>query len=335
MNCFKGPFLFSLAFFAASLAQSAAVVKFATLAPEGSTWMNVMKEWNQELEQKSGGELKFRFYAGGISGDEKDMVKKIRFGQLHSGGFTGVGLGEIAPEARILDAPFLFKTSAEADHIYQAFDKEWRGAFEKNGYVLLGWAEVGFIYFFSNTPVRNLQDLKGVKMWMWEGDPIAEVSFKTMGVHPVPLSITDVMTSLQTGLIDGVYSSPLAILALQWFTKTKFMSDFQLANASGAVLISKKSFDALPKVQQDLLLATGKKYLSQLTHASRKENIQAIEALKRNGIQVTSLQSPDDARKFEDMGRSARKALVGRLYSQDLLDKVEKSLQEFRSKPKK
>src|SRR3989344_2256404 len=142
MSCFKGPFLFSLAFFAASLAQSAAVVKFATLAPEGSTWMNVMKEWNQELEQKSGGELKFRFYAGGISGDEKDMVKKIRFGQLHSGGFTGVGLGEIAPEARILDAPFLFKTSAEADHIYQAFDKEWRGAFEKNGYVLLGWAEV-------------------------------------------------------------------------------------------------------------------------------------------------------------------------------------------------
>lgn len=334
MNCFKKTSVFALTILAAASVQGAAVIKFATLAPEGSTWMKIMREWDAELAQKTGGEIKFRFYPGGISGDEKDVVKKIRFGQLHSAGFTGVGLGEIAPEARILDAPFLFKDAGEADHVYQAFDKDFRGAFEKNGYVLLGWAEVGFIYFFSNTPVKGLDDLKGIKMWMWEGDPIAEASFKAMGVNPIPLSITDVMTSLQTGLIDGVYSSPLAILALQWFTKTKYMSDFHLADASGAVLISKKFFDSLPKDQQDILISTGRKYLSRLTALSRGENLSAIETLKKNGIQVASMKFSEDIQKYQEMGRRARRALVGRLYSEDFLNRVEKSLQEFRAKHK-
>lgn len=334
MNCFKKIAVFLLTLFAAASVQGAAVIKFATLAPEGSTWMKIMREWDAELAQKTGGELKFRFYPGGISGDEKDVVKKIRFGQLHSAGFTGVGLGEIAPEARVLDAPFLFKDAGEADHVYQAFNKELHGAFEKNGYVLLGWAEVGFIYFFSNTPVKGPDDLKGIKMWMWEGDPIAEASFKAMGVNPVPLSITDVMTSLQTGLIDGVYSSPLGILALQWFTKTKYMCDFHLADASGAVLISRKFFDSLPKDQQDILISSGRKHLSRLTALSRAENLSAIETLKKNGIQITSVKFPEDIQKYREMGRRARRALVGRLYSEDLLNRVEKSLQEFRAKKK-
>src|SRR3990167_9854536 len=131
MNCFKKTSVFVFMLLAAASVQGAAVVKFATLAPEGSTWMKIMREWDAELAQKTGGELKFRFYPGGISGDEKDVVKKIRFGQLHAAGFTGVGLGEIAPEVRILDAPFLFKDAGEVDHIYQKFDSEFRKLFDQ------------------------------------------------------------------------------------------------------------------------------------------------------------------------------------------------------------
>src|SRR3989344_7140434 len=129
MSSFKKSAVFIFTLLTVASVQGAAVIKFATLAPEGSTWMKIMREWDAELAQKTSGELKFRFYPGGISGDEKDVVKKIRFGQLHSAGFTGVGLGEIAPEVRILDGPFLFKDAGEADHVYQAFDKELRGAF--------------------------------------------------------------------------------------------------------------------------------------------------------------------------------------------------------------
>ena len=307
------------------------VIKFATLAPEGSTWMKIMQEWNSELIEKSGGKLKFRIYSGGVSGDEKDVVKKIRLGQLHAAGFTGVGLGEIAPEVRILDAPFLFRNVEEVDHIVRAFEQEWDGAFRKSGYLLLGWAEVGFVYFFTNVAVHSLLDLKRIKMWMWEGDPIAEAAFKSMGINPIPLSVTDVMTSLQTGLINGVYGSPLAVIALQWFTRTKYMYDFHLANASGAVLISKRFFDQMPKEEQTLLVQTGKKYLSRLTLLSRMENKSSVETLKKNGIRITQPKSDQEIEEYEKAGGKARRMLAGKLYPQDLLDQVEKSLEQFRA----
>lgn len=324
---------FFLAALRSPLPAEETVIKFATLAPEGSTWMKIMQEWNRELIEKSGGKMRFKIYSGGVSGDEKDVVRKIRLGQLHAGGFTGVGLGEIAPKVRLLDAPFLFLDTGEVDHIYQTFDKEWNAAFEKSGYILLGWAEVGFVYFFVNEPIQTLADLKKVKMWMWEGDPIAEAAFKTLGVNPIPLSITDVMTSLQTGLINGVYSSPLAILALQWFTRTKYMYDFQLANAAGAVLISKPFFDKIPANLQSLLLETGKQHLTQLTQLSRKENKAAMETLKKNGVKMIAPEAKE-IESYRAVGEKARKALVGKLYDEDLLNRVESTLEQFRSRKK-
>ncbi len=326
-------FLIAALFAPHALQAEETVIKFATLAPEGSAWMKVMQEWSRKVTEKTNGQIKFRIYAGGVSGDEKDVVRKIRLGQLHSGGFTGVGLGEIAPEVRILDAPLLFRDSSEVDHVLRTFDADFNAAFQKNGYVLLGWAEVGFVYFFTDKPVQSLTDLKSVKMWMWEGDPIAEAAFKSLGVSPIPLSIADVMTSLQTGLINGVYGSPLATIALQWFTRTRYMYNYSLANAMGAVLISKKVFDKLPKDQQDVLLSTGREYMGRLTADSRKENQESIAILQKNGVTISLPPSPAKIAEYIAIGELARKMLAGKLYSQEFLARVEKSLADFRKSP--
>ncbi len=131
------------------------IIKFASIAPEGSTWMNVMKEFDAAIRKESSGRVGFRMYPSGVQGDEKTVIRKIGVGQLHAAGFTGVGLGEIAPKVRILDTPFLIRSSEEADNLYQAFDQEFQQAFEAGGYVLLGWAEVGFVYVFSNSPIKQ------------------------------------------------------------------------------------------------------------------------------------------------------------------------------------
>lgn len=313
---------------------SAQEIKFATLAPEGSTWIKILREWDAELRKMSDGALRFRIYAGGVSGDEKDVIRKMRIGQLHAGGFTGVGLGETAASVRILDTPFLFENSREIDFIVKKFEKEWEEAFRKNGYILLGWAEVGFVYFFTTKPIQNLSELKNLKMWAWEGDPIAEASFKSLGATPIPLSISDVLSSLQTGLIEGVYCSPMALVALQWFTRTKFMYDLPLANASGAVLISKRFFDGLPKNFQEMLVSTGKKHLAKLTELSRKENREAIQALKKQGVKVSSPPSKKLVEEYKALGKNARQTLLGKLYDEALLSKIEKALEEHRSASK-
>ena len=311
------------------------VIKFATLAPEGSTWMKVMHDADKEVQEKTKGEVKFRFYAGGVSGDEKDVVRKIRIGQLHAAGFTGVGLGMIAPAVRIIDSPFLISSTAEADHLTAEFEPEFAKMFEDNGYVLLGWAEVGLVYLFTGKPVRTIADLRSTKMWMWEGDPVAEALFKGLGVSPVPLSVADVRSSLETGLINGVYGSPMAVIALQWYPRTANRNSIPVTDANGAALMSKKVFDGLTKEQQAVVHEVFKRQLRRLTELSRAENVSAIKTLEKNGVKTVEPSDPQILTELKTAGEAGRRELVGKLYDQSLLDRVEKSLAGFRTKGKR
>jgi len=307
------------------------VIKFATLAPEGSTWMKAMRAFTNEVSSKTAGRVKFKIYAGGVSGDEKDVVRKIRLGQLQAGGFTGVGIGEIAPEARLLDTPFLFKNAAEIDLVYKTFDADFRKYFESRGYVLLGWAEVGNVNVFSNTPVTRPEDLRSLKIWLWEGDPIAEAMFAAMKIKPIPLSVVDVMPSLQTGMLNAVYGSPLSVIALQWFTRMKYVLSLPITNASGAAVISKKAFDALSKEDQKTMLELGARHFRALTLQSRKDNEASVGILKAKKLVFTDPAGPAVVAEFEKAGEEARLSLVGKLYPKELLDRVEAALKAFRA----
>ena len=309
-------------------------IKFATIAPDGTSWLTTMKEFDAAVRKESNGKMGFRIYAGGSQGEDKDFIRKMRLGQLQSAGITGVGLGDIAPKVRILDSPFLFQNTAEVDHVLNTFDAEFSKAFEENGYVLLGWAEVGFAHVFTNVPVKSGQDMKGVKMWMWEGDPVAEAAFKALELRPIPLSVIDVMTSLQTGLIDGAYASPYGAVALSWHTRVKYMMNPPLANAMGAVLITRKKWDALTPDLQEILKRNGRKYMALLTQRSREDNAKAIGTLAKNNVQVVDATSPQQLKEFAEVGRRARQSLVGKLYDQDLLTRVEKAVADFRAKGK-
>ena len=323
-SCFLGAQLFAQEF----------TIKFATLAPEGSTRINVMREYDQAIRKESGGRLGFKIYPGGVAGDEKDVIRKIRLNQFQSAGITGVGIGEIAKSARILDAPFLFRDHAEVDDVLNQYDAEFRREFEAGGYELLGWAEVGFVYVFTNTPVTKVEDMRNVKMWEWEGDPVAEATFQAFGINPIPLSITDVLTSLQTGLVNGMYTSPLAGVSLQWYTATKYMLNLPLTNASGAVVISKREFDKMPANLQEILLRNGKLYMRKLTEQSRRDNEKSLDVLRKNKI---IFMKPDEKElvRYDEIGKAARRLMVGKLFSADLLARVEKSVADFRAKAKK
>lgn len=307
------------------------VLKFATLAPEGSSWMNEMAELNKELIEKTGGQVKFKFYPGGIAGEDKDFIRKVRIGQLQAAGFTGVGLGEIAPEARILDAPWLFKSDTEVDYVYKAFAKPFAAAIGKGGYILLGWTDIGPVYVFTKKPLKALEDMKNEKMWVWEGDLIAQAAYAALGVSPIPLSPIDVMSSLQTGLVNGFYGSPLAAVALQWFKRAKYIYPVPMARSAGAVLLSKKAFDDLSPDQQKTLLDISVRHLRKLNEQARIENEEALRSLQKQGLTLTDMPGPETLKRLEELGKKARRELAGKLYSPQLLTDVERALEEFRA----
>lgn len=306
------------------------LLKIATLAPEGSTWMRVMNEMDADVRTATGDAVGFKFYPNMVQGDEQVVLRRIRNGQLHGGGFTGLGLGEIAPAVRVLEIPFLFRSDDEVDAVHAAVDAELERAMESNGFVLLGWAEVGPIYLFTRTPVRSREDLSGVKMWLWEGDPIAERMFKVFDVPPIPLAIPHVMTALQTGMVDGIYASPYACIALQWFTRVKYLTDVPVTHATGAVVVSRKAFETIPAEHQKTVRAIARRHLDGLVAETRRENVEALEEIEAAGIVRVESDAAQLAR-FRERARTVWTELAGALYPKPLLDQVLRTLDDYRA----
>ena len=313
---------------AAAAAQQ--VIKVATLAPEGSTWMAVLRDYQAAVEAVSGDRLQFRIFPGGVSGSEADMLRKLRFGQLDAVALTGAGLGLVVPEERVLDGALLFRDDAEIDAVYRQFTPELERLFEERGYVVLGWAEVGPIYLFSTSRVASVEDLRRLRWWILEGDPLAAAIFDAFGADPVPLHVADVLTALQTGVIDGVYSSPLALLALQWFSRVDYRLDLPLGHASGALLMNRRTFTRLATDLQEILVDNGRRFMADLQQRSRTDNEAALAALARRGVRPVA-PGPGTADLLREQGAVARRALAPALYPEALLDRVEAALAAYRS----
>jgi len=262
-------------------------LKFATLMPTGTAWTKILDNWVKEIEQKSNGRIKFKMYSGGVMGDEPDVLRKIRKGQLHGGMFTGYGIGRIYSPARVLEMPFLFKNVDESDYIREQIMPDLEIGFRESGFELLGWPEVGFIHFFSTKPITSIDDIKTLRIWLWQGDPLGEAFFKAAKIDPVPLSIMDVYTQLSAkhGSIDTVYTSTFGAIALQWYSKLKYATRIPLTNAIGGVLVSNEFYNKLPADLQQLLRTTGKAMSDEIRLNAREENRKSIGILEKNGIE--------------------------------------------------
>jgi TRAP-type C4-dicarboxylate transport system substrate-binding protein len=297
--------LFSVLLSVPAHAADTYVLKFATLAPQGSTWMNIITDWAGQVAKESGGRLTFKLYGGGVSGDEPDVLRKIRFGQLQGAAMTGHGIGYIYSPARVLEIPFLFRDYAEVDYVRAQLMPEIRAGFHDNGFELLGWMEVGFVQLFSREPIHSLEDMKKRRIWLWQGDPLGDAFFDASGLSPVPLPITEVFTSLSTGLIDTTIAPPLGAIAFQWFTKTPYMTDIPVMDGIGGLIVSRQFFDRLPPDLQALLRRTGEAAGERLVIETRRDNARSLAVLKQHGITFTREWQDPDAELYALRDRAA------------------------------
>jgi TRAP-type C4-dicarboxylate transport system substrate-binding protein len=314
---------------AKSPAKAQVEIKFATLAPDGSTWMKTMRKIDEDVRRRTENRVGFKFYPGGVQGDEKDVIRKMRNGQIHAAGFTGFGLGAIVPETRVLELPFMFETLDELDHVRNATNDYYEKAFAAKEHVLLGWTDVGFVYLYTKVPVRKVSDMPGTKWWIWSGDQLAEIFYKAFGITPIPLAAPDVLTSLQTGVVDGVYASPLACVALQWFTRVKYMTDAPITHGISALVATEKSLAGVSTADRAILLEVTRRELAALTQKTRTQNDEAVAEIKKEGVQVVPIDAAT-RQEFATRGRAAWDDGVPALYSHELLERVKTLLADYR-----
>ncbi|MFH0953232.1 MAG: TRAP transporter substrate-binding protein DctP [Verrucomicrobiota bacterium] len=305
-------------------------LKFATLAPEGSAWMVKFDEVKKEVSEATGGQVLIKSYPGGVLGEEKDVLFKAKVGQVDGGGFMGYGVSTICPAARAMMMPLTFDSFEEVDAVFAKMMPYLETECVQHNFVALGWTEVGFNYVYSAKPVRGLADLRAAKPWSIPNDETMTALFNAGKVSTILVPVGDVLTALQTGLIETIYSPPLAAVALQWFTKVKYRNDLRLLYTFGGLFVARSSWEKIPADLRARISEICHRRMSELTQQVRKSNEEALDVMAKNGIQVVTA-SEQDVRDFDNLSRTAVDNLKGTVFSAESWDLVRKYLAEFRA----
>lgn len=310
---------------------NAAVLKIATVAPEGSKWMEEMRAGASEIKERTDGRVQIKYYGGGIMGNDTKVLGKIRIGNLHGGAFTPSALQNIYPEISLYGLPLTFDSEEEAAYVRSRLDQTITDGLAKKGFVSFGFAATGFAIIMSNEPVRGLDDLKGKRVWVPEGDTISYASMEALSLSPVTLPLTDVLTGLQTGLIDIVAMSPIGALVLQWHTKVKYVTEMPLVYTVGFMAVQEKAFNKVSAADQAVVREVMTRIYSKFDQVNLVDNKEALAALLNTGIKSIVPDQEEFVEIRNRLQQSNRDMAQQGEFSIELYDEMMSYVQEYRS----
>jgi len=327
--------VFVILFLLLSTQANAVILKIATLPPDGSNWMIAMRQGAEEVAKKTENRVRFKFYPGGVMGDDKAVLRKIRIGQLHGGILTSGSLSKFYPDILVYNLPMALKSFGEVDYVRKRMDNLLIDGLDKNGFVIFGLAEGGFAYLMSTTPVKNTDDLRKNKVWIPENDELGLATFKIMGSTPIPLPLAEVRTALQTGLINTITASAIGAIALQWYTQVKYITDTPLLYLCGLFAIDKKAFKKISLSDQQVVRNVMSRIYTQFDQENRKDNIKAIEALRNQGIKFV-MPNGKTLEEWEELAFKVTGNLINSGgISQEIFNILQRNLAAYRSKQHK
>ncbi|MEJ2657273.1 MAG: TRAP transporter substrate-binding protein DctP [Desulfobacterales bacterium] len=307
-------------------------IKIATISPEGSVWMEKMREGAAELARRTNKRVLIKYYPGGVMGDDKAVLRKIRIGQLQGGAFVSGSLSGYYSDNQIYSLPLFFRSFKEIDYVRKHLDDRIMEGFEKNGMVIFGIAEGGFAYVMSTVPIRTVEEMRRQKVWIPDNDSMILETVKAFDISPIPLSIADVRAGLQTGLINTVTTPPIGALALQWHTQIKYLMDEPFLYIYGVLAIDRKVFKRISPGDQEIFRGIMGDVFKALDRRNREDNIKAMETLHKQGIEFIK-PSPEALKVWYKDASEVPKRLIkaGRL-SREMVETLERLIEEYRSK---
>ncbi len=301
------------------------VIKLGTLAPKGTPWETLLKQMSQDWTRLSNGQVTLRIYAGGTLGNEGDMVKKMRVGQLQAAALTTIGLHDISPDPLGLDVPMLIDNDAQLEFVRARVAPSLEKKIEDKGFVVLAWSEIGFVRFFSSKKYESIKALEeGGKVFCWEGDPGSAEAWRAAGFHPVVISSTDIVSSLQTGMLDTIAATPLYAYTSQYSQKARFMIDTPWSPLTGAMVVKKDAWEKIPADVRAKLLESVKETGKKIDIEVRRMDAEAMKSMKAQGLTVVK----GDPAEMLVAAKAAWKVLRGKVVPADTFDAVQKAATE-------
>ena len=306
--------------------------KIATLSPEGSVWMEKMREGAEELARRTDNRVTIKYYPGGVMGDDKAVLRKIRIGQLHGGAVVGGSLSNFYPDDQIYSLPLMFRSFEEVDYVRKHLDQTIAEGLEKGGFVTFGIAEGGFAYVMSTVPIRTVEEMRRQKVWIPDNDPMIFEAVKAFDITPFPLSIADVRAGLQTGLINTVTTPPIGAVALQWHTQINYLMYEPFLYIYGVLAVDRKAFIKLLPHDQRMFREVMGHVFYELDALNRKDNVKALEALRNQGVEFIKPLAEAMEKWYADARAVPERLINAGKLSQGMVITLENLLKDYRSK---
>ena len=321
--------LAGLAFAQAPGPAAKVVFKIASVSPENHVSGQTFKAIAAEVAKATGGEVSFKFYLGGVQGDEAAILRKLRIGQLDGAAFTARGMSGLCPDALVMQLPLLFRTDAEADTVFAKLEPELETECRRNGHEVLGWPRIGFNYLFSRDPVHNLGEVRAAKPWLVADDLFSQTLFEAANISGVTLGVGDVLPGLRSGLVRTVFAPPLVSVAMQWHSMLRYRLDLRLGYSFGALFVAKKKWDRLSPETQAKILAICRRQIDGLTVKLADQNREALAVMQDNGLQ-TITPTPEAVNEFSALTEQVSNRLVGKAFNVAAWKRTEALLRELR-----
>ncbi|MGB5548240.1 MAG: TRAP transporter substrate-binding protein DctP [Polyangiales bacterium] len=303
-----------------SKAEEGYTLRIASLAPAGSSWMKILNAWNKTLQEKTDGKLKMRFYPGGSQGDERDFVRKMRVGQLDGGVVTMTGMSMLVPAMNVLTIPGFLNTYEKLDRVRGKMAPEFEAMFGKENMRLVGWGDAGKTRLFSVEPIKSPNQIKAMRPWVWKDDPIFVEFYQVIGANAVRLGVPEVYPALQTRMVDVISSSALTAVALQWYTRVKYMTAHNSAIIAGGTVMRKDKYDELSPELKEAFDSTAVRAHELLNKTIRKDDEKAYQVVLKKGI--VPVEAGDAKADWDAAHKKVRDNLTGRMFSKSLLNAV-------------
>jgi len=307
------------------------IIKLATLVPEGSVWDKSMRDMGAQWTSGTQGRVVLRVYPGGVAGDEPDLVRKMRIGQLQAAAVTTAGLANIDPAFNVFNIPMFFTSYPE---LYATLDKltpVLKQRLEAKGFMLLAWGHGGWVYFFTKQPVASAEGLRKTKMFVWAGDDQMVSLWRDLHFQPVPLAATDIMTALQTGMIDSYPTTPLLGLTLQWYRSTPNLVGMGLAPLVGGLVITKQAWAKIAEADRAGILAACRRLENKLKVEVPRQDTSAVAEMQKRGLKVNVV-SGTNATQFRQAAEEFANGMKGIRVPPDILDLARRERDAFRAK---
>ncbi len=310
-------------------AQAPIVVRMATLVPDGSSWHLILKEAADRWRQASGGRVVVRLFPGGVAGDDPDVVRKMRLGTLNAGVLTSVGVAEIDKSVYAMGIPLMYDSYEEVYWVHEKMRPKLEASLEAKGFVVLNWADGGWVHFFTKKPVAVPDDLRALKLFSWAGDAEAVETWRSAGFNPVPLPSTEIATALQTGLVEALGSPPQVAVISQFFNRARYMTDLRWQLLQGATIIAKATWEKIPADIRPELLKISQEAGVRLRKEVRDAEARDIEAMKKRGLTVVPVSAAQRAQ-WQKLTESIYPQIRGKVLPAEAFDEAMRYRDEYR-----